>query len=234
MQKATLLAGLKATPGDPVFLQAIGGLLEADHAWADLQALFEQQLSAVPAGTPIEAYANYMLGKAAVELGHPDQALPRLERSLALHPDFPFTHHLLGRCYTQTGRFQEALAAHHRCISLLPDFAWSWLGLGEVQLLMGDPAEAVNSFQRALEHQRQKDASNLNPFMDAIQRAEASLQGQQRRLMAKELWPDRPPLDPDEILAPIDELQLCLHRFRRVLDQAEADQPTRTDSDRST
>jgi predicted Zn-dependent protease len=223
MQKTTLLAGLQASPGDPLFLEALGSLLEAEQAWGELQEQFRHQLPSLPSGTPIEAYGRYMLGKAAVELGQFDQALPELERSVELKPDFPYTHHLLGRAYRHTGRLKEALAAHQRCLALTPDFSWCWLELGEVQLLLQQPAEAIQSLKAGLRHQSEKDANQLAPFVHAIETAETALHQQQRLALAAELWPERPPLAPDQTLDPIDEMELSLFRFRRVLDRVEAE-----------
>lgn len=224
MQKATLLAGLQASPGDPLFLEALGSILEADEAWEEVLEQFQTQLPALPDGTPIAAYAHYMLGKAAVELGQMDKALVWLERSAEIKPDFPYTHHLVARCYLNRGQLQKALAAFDRCSAIVPEFPWSWLGRGEVELLMGHADQALVSLRKALGYQQHQQGDHLQPFIDAIHKAGANLNKQRRRSMAAELWPDRPPLDDDQQLAPLDELQLCLHRFRWVLDQAEADQ----------
>ena len=228
MQKVTILAGLQNTPGDPFFLQALGDTLESEKAWSELQEHFQQQLSALPSGSPIEAYAHYMLGKAAAELEDFQRALPHLERSVELHPQFPYSLHLLGRSYRQIGRFNEALDAHQRCSSLAPSFPWSWYEIGEVYLLLDQPSRAIPHLKTALGYQREQDPEHLDLFFKAIKKAESAHRLQQRRAIASELWPDRPPLESGQALEPIEELELSLFSLKLTLDQVEGRRNSRS------
>lgn len=222
IQKATLLAGLRLTPGDPRFLEALGSRLEAEEAWQDLHDHFLPQLRSVQPGTALDGYVRYMLGKAATELGQIEEALPWLERAAEIRPDFPFVHHLLARCYRRLRRLPEALKASLTCCSLAADFPWGWLETGELQLLLGLPREALVSFQRGLCAQKLSNPGDLTLFERGFARAHEEVINIERQALAAELWPDRPPLAPGQPLEPLEELELSLHQFRSMLDRVEA------------
>ena len=230
MQKATLLAGLHHAPGDPVFLEALGSILETDEAWDEILEIFNNQLSSLPVDSPIEAYVKYMMGKARVELGQIAEAQIMLERSAQIKPDFPYTHHLLARCYLDSGRLQESLSAFQHCTILAPGFPWSWLGQGEVEILMGQPIQAMNSLKQGLSYQ-QKQGGHTQPFIDAILKAKTMLSTQHKRNLAAELWPSRTPLADDQRLDPRDEMELSLYRLKWIVDRIETDQDNNLGSD---
>ena len=234
MQKATLLAGLKANPGDPIFLEPLGHLLETEQAWDELLEIFKSHHSSVPSGTHQEAYVLYMLGKASVELGSMEAALPWLERSVQIRSDFPYSHHLLGRCYRHVGRLDDALKAFQACTQLAPEFPWSLLEAGEICLQRGEPKGSLQFLRSGLDRQRQQHPADTQLFEAAITQAEQSLARQQLAALAAELWPDRPALSDLKELNVLDQYRLSLHRFRRLLDRVESVSGEQAGTERST
>ncbi|MCS5692045.1 tetratricopeptide repeat protein [Cyanobium sp. FGCU-6] len=222
MQKATLLAGIRLMPGDPRFLEELGVQLEAEEAWQELHDLFVPQLRSVEAGSQLDGYLRYMLGKAAMELGQPGEAHQWLRRATEIQPDFPFAHHLLARCYRNVHRLEDALQASLKCCDLAPDFPWAWLDTGELQLLLNQPHQALHSLQKGLRAQKNRDPKALKLFEDAFSRAHQAATAIERSALAAELWPERPPPVAGQPLDPIDELELSLHQFRTLLDRVEA------------
>jgi adenylate cyclase len=84
----------------------------------------------------------------------PDVALPRLkqwiDRSLAIDPDD--SHALTGDAQYRTlcGDLDGALQSSDRAVARMPNFDEAWFVRGWVQMLRGDPDEAINSLEYAM------------------------------------------------------------------------------------
>ena len=222
MQKQTLLEGLRALPGDERLLRGLGRLLEQEQSWAELQAVMVEQLASVPRGTPLEAHVTYLAGKASVELGDLRQALAFCSRSVQVRDDAWYSQHMLGRVLARLGRRAEALQAQSRCAELAPHFPWCWFEIGQLRLEQGEARAAREALERALALQQAVHPGRTALFHQALERVQGEERLRARRAAAQQLWPDRPPLGPQERLPALERLELALEEFRQLLDRLEA------------
>ena len=74
-------------------------------------------LQAVP-GQP---QALHLLGMAALQKGHPGEAVELLRRAVRSDPHFAVASNDLGNLLAQQGRLAEAAASYHRAIAEAPD-----------------------------------------------------------------------------------------------------------------
>lgn len=223
MQKQTLLEGLRALPGDERLLRSLGRLLEQEQSWAELQAVMLEQLASVPRGTPLEAHVAYLAGKASLELGDLRQALAFCSRSVQVRDDLWYSQHIHGRVLARLGRRAEALQAQGRCAELAPHFPWCWFEIGQLRQQQGEAGAARQAFERALALQQAVDPAQSGLFRRALEGVQQEQRLRARRAAAQALWPDRPPLGPDERLPGLDRLELALEEFRQLLDRLEAE-----------
>jgi len=70
---------------------------------------------------------------------------------------------LLGLAHHHLNEFDEALLYYEKSLTLKPDFHIVWANIGAVYLALGLTTNAVNSFQRALEH-TPNDVGVLNNY----------------------------------------------------------------------
>ena len=126
--------------------------LEAESSWAALVKAAKRGLAESGCNGGIEeAYLAYMAGKGLVEQKLWLQAEPLLQRSVQLHPQFPYSQHLLGLCLGQRENWLPALLAQQHCTSLAPAFAYGWHAQGMAALELGDNESAQACFQQALQ-----------------------------------------------------------------------------------
>ncbi|MEB3271335.1 MAG: hypothetical protein VKJ44_06785 [Synechococcus sp.] len=219
VQKQTLLEGLRALPGDERLLRSLAILLEQEGAWRELLDMILEQLPQVPRGSPLEAHACYLGGKAALELGELRQALALSGRSMQMQPNIWYVQHIHGRVLARLGRRLEALQAQQRCAELAPAFPWCWFEIGQLQLAQAQVTAARQAFERALRLQEERDPAGTALFRQALEGVEQQAQLAERQAAALGLWPDQPPPAPGERLPALDELALAVEQFRRFLDQ---------------
>jgi tetratricopeptide (TPR) repeat protein len=136
--------------------------LELDRGNADpASALFARALELDPAN----ATARVGLGRALLDLGRPADALPHLLRAIEMQPAATRVHHLIARAYRAQGD-RDAVARHLALAgdrdvvsrdALLDEMqslaagSGSHLRRGDAAMLAGNPAEAVESYARAVE-----------------------------------------------------------------------------------
>lgn len=221
VRKQTLLEGLRALPGDERLLRSLATLLEQEKAWRELLEMILQQLPRLPRGTPLEAHACYLGGKAALELGELRQALALSSRSVQMQPDIWYSQHIHGRVLSRMGRRMEALQAQQRCADLAPRFPWCWFEIGQLQLAQGEVRAAREAFEQALTLQEERDPAGTVLFRQALAGVESQARLAERQAAALGLWPDRPAPGPGEQLSALDELALAVEQFRRFLDRHE-------------
>ena len=123
------------------------------------------------------------------------------------------------------GRRVEAILAQERCAALAPGFPWCGFELGELQLEIDQTAAGREALQRALQLAEAQDPGG--PSLDLFRRALEGVQDrarlEERRAAARDLWPGRPELGPQERLKAIDELALAVEQFSRFLDRIAPD-----------
>jgi len=133
---------------------ACGGLLLAlgaatwsrAHVFADLETLWRDTVRKNPAEW--SAYNN--LASLLLERGRPAEAVPFLERALALRPDVPEVHHTMADAWLRLGRRDEARAEYARALAVAPGYAPAHNGLGLLLLDEGKATEAIAEFEQAI------------------------------------------------------------------------------------
>jgi tetratricopeptide (TPR) repeat protein len=85
------------------------------------------------------------------ELARFDDAIPFLERAVAVEPDELAHHNLLGYCHYRLGRHAEAVECFRRAVAIDPRSAIDWASLGSNLRELGRVDEAIAAYRRALE-----------------------------------------------------------------------------------
>ena len=133
---------------------ACGGLLLAlgaatwsrAHVFADQETLWRDTVSKNPRAW--SAYNN--LGTLLLERGRPAEAVPVIERALALRPEVPEIHHTMADAWNRLGRRDEARTEYARALAVAPGYAPAHNGLGLLLLDEGKATEAIAEFEQAI------------------------------------------------------------------------------------
>jgi type IV pilus biogenesis/stability protein PilW len=137
--------------------------------------------------------AQYYLGFIYMQQSQPDQAIKALKRAIKINPYYTEARNQLGLAYRDQGKYKKAMTQFE---AALDDKAYRapekiHLNVGYLHLKEGKPAEAIQSFQRAL-------ALNPNYLRGILGLAAAYKASGQADLAAKEyrrvveLGPDTP------------------------------------------
>lgn len=94
------------------------------------------------AGTGAELLAHHQLGRLRLWAGRPAEAIPSLERALALRPSADDIALDLARALDGAGRTDDAIAAYRRVIDASPDSHHARWGLAQVLARAGRRDEA--------------------------------------------------------------------------------------------
>lgn len=120
--------------------------------WAEAAAAYRALLDL----DPEEPNAWNLLGVLALEEGRPAEALPLLERALALYPRGAAYHVNRGNALRHLGRWDEAEAAYRQALGLEPALPDAVLNLGQLFNDRGRYVEAAEVLEtglpRGLEH----------------------------------------------------------------------------------
>ncbi len=115
--------------------------------YRDVIALYRATLER----SPDSWVAHLNLGVALDEAGEAQEALPHLQRALALKADYPETLNSLGNVLNRLGRSAEARPLLERAIQLQPRFDAAHNTLGVSLMALGQPDAGLAAFRRALE-----------------------------------------------------------------------------------
>ncbi|MDE2345898.1 MAG: sulfotransferase [Gammaproteobacteria bacterium] len=94
--------------------------------------------------------ATHFLGLLAHQAGHDEQALPLLEKAVALGPASALYRHNLAGVLREAGRHAEAEARYREALTLNPGYTDAFIGLAMVQAARGNYQAAQTLYQRAL------------------------------------------------------------------------------------
>ncbi len=86
----------------------------------------------------------------ATHRGNLGEAMPRLERTVAAHPDEPDFHVHLGLAYAASDRFDDAIACYRRALALAPEHTGALNNLGLALQEQNRREEAADAYRRAL------------------------------------------------------------------------------------
>lgn len=142
------VAELKQKFPDMPALYHIAGLLEqADQKPLESIAHFEAALDKAPdAAEPLS-----QLIKSLMALEKPDQAIDRLQKTLAANERNFVAWNLLGEVYLVQRNLAEAKKAFNKAIELQPKWPVPYRGLALTQLQEDDHAAAIATFEKGLE-----------------------------------------------------------------------------------
>lgn len=108
-------------------------------------------VSQLLADVPEEARREYERAMEEVDDGRNDEAVKRLEKVVALAPDFYPGFDSLGAAYLSLGEFSKAEEALKRATELVPGAAQPWLNLGTLSYQEGEAFVGESRFQEAAE-----------------------------------------------------------------------------------
>jgi tetratricopeptide (TPR) repeat protein len=142
---ASLFADAHArAPGDVNLACNYANLLCRLSRFTEAVTLYRRALSAAP--NHADGWLN--LGLALIEAGQAAEACAAIERALAIRPNAAGWM-ALGSARRARSDFEGAAEASERATALEPRLGAAWINLGVVRRLLGDPATALECYQRA-------------------------------------------------------------------------------------
>ena len=100
---------------------------------------------------PEAAEAHFSLGTALGEMGRTSEAIESLGRAVALEPDSPISQFNLALCFWKARRLEEALEHARITTRIDPKHSGAHVVAGLVLNALGEHAEALESYQRAMD-----------------------------------------------------------------------------------
>ena len=119
------------------------------HARGDLVEAENRYRAALAAASEHPTALHY-LGVILYQHNRPAEALPLLDRAVALVPHEPEFHNNRGLALSAALRDREAVAAHRRALELKPDHPGAWNNLGLALQMVGDIDGALAAFRSGL------------------------------------------------------------------------------------
>jgi tetratricopeptide (TPR) repeat protein len=162
------------------------------------------------------AWAEYMLGKIAWYRNSMQEALPHLQRAVALDPRSDQAWYGLAACYIQLNRRNEALDAMRQAVARSEANAQYHTTLGELLVYLGKTEEGRQHYARALQLQPDYGPANAlmgslylykTPGMDSLDKAEQYL------LRAAKL----PSYHPQDIYLDLGQLYSQQAKFKKAV-----------------
>jgi tetratricopeptide (TPR) repeat protein len=105
--------------------------------------------------------ANKHLARGAEALnGHNiDKAMTHFNAALELSPDFPEAYNQRAIAHYMAEHYEESIADCRKAIKLMPLHFGAWSGMGHCHLAIGNLADALDAYERAL---------SVNPHLDCV------------------------------------------------------------------
>lgn len=148
MMRRNLAAILRLAETSPAPPPALETVMQS-HQAGDL-ALAEAGYRAILAGNQDEVDALHLLSQVLLQGGRAAEALPLVDRALALDPEFAVFHNTRGSVLKTLGLFAEAERAFRQALARRADYAEAWTNLGATQVELRRYPEAEKSHRRAL------------------------------------------------------------------------------------
>ena len=99
---------------------------------------------------PNAAAAHCNLGKALLELKHPEEALASFNKAIALEPNLAMAHNNRGKAFLDLNRSGEAKASFDKAIVLAPDLAIAYHNRAMALMTLGCSDDALSSCEKAI------------------------------------------------------------------------------------
>jgi tetratricopeptide (TPR) repeat protein len=128
---------------------AYGELGQAYHAFGFFELALACYENAARLDPQVFAWP-YLTGRVLAELNRTAPALDAVEKALALQPTNLPARVYQGDLQRALGRFDDARASYEKALEASPDLGAAWSGLGQVAVLTGDYARAVELLEKAL------------------------------------------------------------------------------------
>lgn len=138
-------AAVKADPKMPDVHFGLGYLLWTRRQYPEAGREFQAEL----VNNPNYAQALAYLADCDLQLGHPDRALPLLQKAIQIEPGIELAYLDLGAIYADAGRQSEALQELQKAAKLAPtdvDVHWR---LGQLYRVMGNMEQAKAELAKA-------------------------------------------------------------------------------------
>ena len=142
---------------EPPDLDHLARALEYCNQAEDLRSQGHIQQAILEYGRAVEVYselerAHLGLAELYIEQGNFAKAVRHARRAVGIDPDTELEYLLLGQAFLGWGEdIDKARDAFQRVLELNPDHARAHVGLGGVCQIAGDPACAVDHFEKAVE-----------------------------------------------------------------------------------
>lgn len=188
--------------------------LHAEGRTTEAMRLYEAVLVDFPDHAPALHFSALLLHQAT----RSDEAIARLERSLAIDDRVPDVWSNAGLVYTALGRAGEAARALERALRLEPTLVEAWVNLASLRLAMDDPVAAEAAARKALTLAESPTAAyNLVLALTEQRRSAEALEALQRVESTGRI-------DPSDVAIPALRAQLLVNvgrhdEARRLLDR---------------
>jgi tetratricopeptide (TPR) repeat protein len=138
-------AAVQADPKEPNVHFGLGYLLWKKGQYPDAAKEFQAEID----NDPEHLQAMLYLADTEMQMNHPDEARPLLEKLVKLDQNSAMAHRDLGIVYADQDRKQEAQAEFRTAIKLAPNDVNAHYRLGRLYRSMGMNAEAKGEFAKA-------------------------------------------------------------------------------------
>jgi len=143
---ADLYANWAEQSGDLMYLYVLG--ISAEHSGnRELADLSFERLMQVGSDSP---ELHLLKGKAFLNRGQPEEAIPELERAAAANPQLPFVHFNLGWAYAKKREYDRARTEFLKDIAIEPDVVYNYEQLGAMAQALGNDGQAEQYYRQAL------------------------------------------------------------------------------------
>lgn len=140
------LRALDLDPGLGHAYKFLAQVLRVRGQYEEAEALFRRALELDPGNVNI----LHGLGLTMRLRGRLTESIPYYDRAVELDPLSPIINESRGSLLRDLGRFEEAEQQYRMTLELSPGFVWAYWGLGTLHWSRGDPAGAIEEFQRAV------------------------------------------------------------------------------------
>jgi tetratricopeptide (TPR) repeat protein/uncharacterized caspase-like protein len=194
-------------------------------------------------GSAFEPQKRFFTGRASLERGEYAQAVPELQRVIAIDPEAAYAYNALGQAFWKQNRLQEAIQPLERSIQLAPNWSYPRDTLAFIYLEQRLYQQAEQAFQQSIQLSAESSAAyhglgQLYLLQGRFQDAEAQVrraieinpgnayayetlgklfQGQRRNNQAEQMFRLAIRLEPDEPSFQISLAQL-LQQIGRLQD----------------